>query len=66
MKLQERQAVTAAIVGAVLMPVIAASAAMTGQRTETFLKALGACLAAGGIALFFVHKLNKASDLPKS
>jgi predicted phage tail protein len=65
MKLQERQAVTAGIVCAVLMPVVAAGAAIAGQRTETFLKALGACLIAGGIALFFVHKLNRAPDPPK-
>jgi hypothetical protein len=66
MKLQERQAVTAGIVVAVLGTVANTGAAMAGQRTETFLKTLGACVIAVGVVGFFVHKLNKAPDPPIS
>ena len=64
MKLKERQGVTAGIVFSVLMTVALTGTAMTGQRTETFLKTLGACVIAVGMTWFFVHKLNKAPDPP--
>jgi hypothetical protein len=46
-KLKERQGVTAGIVFSVLMTVVNTGRAMAGQRTETFLKTLGACATQG-------------------
>ena len=66
MKLKERQGATAGIVFSVLMTVVNTGTAMAGQRTETFVKTLGACIIALGTAWFFVHKLNKAPDPPNS
>ena len=64
MKLKERRGLTAGIVVSVSMTVALTGTAMTGQRTETFLKTLGACVIAVGMTWFFVHKLNKAPDPP--
>jgi len=66
MKLKERQGATAGIVLSVLMTVVNTGAAMDGQRTETFVKTLGACIVALGAAWFFVHKLNQAQNPPDS
>jgi ABC-type nickel/cobalt efflux system permease component RcnA len=66
MKLKERQAVTAGIVLSVLGTVVNTGTAMAGQRTETFLKTLGACIIALGMTWFLVHKLNNAPDPPNS
>jgi len=66
MKLKERQGVTAGIVFTVLITVVNTGTAMAGQRTETFLKTLGACIIAVGTVGFFVHKLSKAPDRPIS
>ncbi len=66
MKVKERQGVTAGIVFSVLMMVVNTGTAMAGQRTETFLKTLGACIIAVGVVGFFVHKLNRAPDPPIS
>jgi len=65
MKLKERQGLTAGIVLSVSLTVALTGTAMAGQRTETFLKTLGACVMAVGMTWFFVHKLNKAPDPPK-
>jgi ABC-type nickel/cobalt efflux system permease component RcnA len=65
-KLKERQGVTAGIVFSVLMTVVNTGTAMAGQRTETFLKTLAACIIAVGAVGFLVHKLNKAPDPPIS
>jgi len=46
MKLKERQGLTAGIVVSVSMTVALTGKAMAGQRTETFLKTLGACVIA--------------------
>ena len=64
MKLKERGGLTAGIVVSVSMTVALTGTAMAGQRTETFLKTLGACVIAVGMTWFFVHKLNKAPDPP--
>ena len=64
MKLKERRGLTAGIVVSVSMTVALTGTAMAGQRTETFLKTLGACVIAVGMTWFFVHKLNKAPDPP--
>ena len=66
MKLKERRGLTAGIVVSVSMTVALTGTAMAGQRTETFLKTLGACVIAVGMTWFFVHKLNKAPDPPIS
>ena len=66
MKLKERQGATAGIVFSVLMTVVNTGTAMAGQRTETFLRTLGACIIAVGAVGFLVHKLNKAPDPPIS
>jgi len=66
MKLKERQGATAGIVLSVLMTVVNTGTAMAGQRTETFVKTLGACIIALGTAWLFVHKLNKVPDPPNS
>ena len=49
-----------------LMVVVNTGTAMAGHRSETFLKTLGACIIAVGVAEFFVRKLNKAPDPPIS
>jgi hypothetical protein len=61
-KPKERRGLTAGIVVSVSMTVALTGTAMAGQRTETFLKTLGACVIAVGMTWFFVHKLNKAPD----
>jgi ABC-type nickel/cobalt efflux system permease component RcnA len=66
MKFKERQAVTGGIVFSVLITVVNTGTEVAGQRTETFLKTLGACVIAVGTAWFLVHKLNKAPDPPSS
>ena len=66
MKLKDRQGVTAGIVLAVFMTAVNTGTAMAGQRTETFVKTLVACIIALGTVWFFVHKLNKAPDPPNS
>ena len=66
MKLKDRQGVTAGIVLAVFMTAVNTGTAMAGQRTETFVKTLGACIIALGTVSFFVPKLNKAPDPPNS
>jgi hypothetical protein len=63
-KPKERRGLTAGIVVSVSMTVALTGTAMAGQRTETFLKTLGACVIAVGMTWFFVHKLNKAPDPP--
>jgi len=50
--------VVAGIVFSVLMMVVNTGTAMAGQRTETFLMTLGACIIAVGVVGFFAHKLN--------
>jgi hypothetical protein len=50
MKLKERQAVTTSIVLSVVLTILYTATALDGQRTETLLKTLGACLVAVGIA----------------
>lgn len=66
MKLKERQGVTAGIVLSVLGTLVNTGTAVSGQRTETFLKTVGACIIAVGTAWFFVHELNKAQHPPNS
>jgi ABC-type nickel/cobalt efflux system permease component RcnA len=66
MKVEERQGLTAGIVFSVLMTIVNTGKAMAGQRTETFLKTLAACIIAVGAVGFLVHKLNKAPDPPIS
>lgn len=66
MKLKERQGATAGIVLSVLLTVVNTGTAMAGQRTETFVKTLGACIVALGAAWFFVHKLNNPPDPPNN
>ena len=65
MKLKERQAVTAAIVLSVVLTILFTATALDGQRTETFLKTLGACLVAVGAAWFVIHQLNRTQDPPE-
>lgn len=64
MKLKERQAVTASIVLSVVLTILFTGKALDGQRTETFLKTLGACLVAVGVAWFVIHRLNRTQDPP--
>ena len=66
MKRKERQGLTAGIVVSVSMTVALTGPAMAGQRTETFLKTLGACVIAVGMTWFFVHELKKTPDPPNS
>jgi hypothetical protein len=68
-KLKTRQGITAGIVFTVLMTVVNTGSAMAGQRTETFLKRLGACIIAVGTVgavTHFIQELTKAPDPPIS
>jgi ABC-type nickel/cobalt efflux system permease component RcnA len=65
MKLKERQAVTCASVLTVFFTILYTATALDGQRTETFVKTLGACLVAVGIVWFVIHKLNTTQNPPE-
>jgi len=40
--------------------------ALTGTRTETFIKTLGSCAIAVGVVWFLVRQFNNAQDDPKN
>jgi predicted phage tail protein len=66
MKRKERQGLTAGIVVSVSMTVAVTGTAMAGQRTETFLKTLGACVVAVGMTWFLVHQRNNTPEPPNN
>jgi len=65
-KLKERQAVTAGIVMSVVLTAAFTATALTGTRTETFIKTLGSCAIAVGVVWFLVRQFNNAQDDPKN